>query len=207
MPSANSPKTRDYLITANQGAESYDDFLERIENLNYVLYAMIVHDKDVILEVDPNTGETHEVPKKVHKHAVIELRNAVSFNSIQKKFPGAHIDTIHYKKSAYQYLIHNRPNARDKYQYDANEIISNSLDAVKETIKSETFELFQENAFMKYIAQGTLTSYQFTKRFGLNVYRQYWKPYSDMLDCLKFDEEAQADLERIKKALDDELPF
>jgi hypothetical protein len=205
---SNSPKCRDYFITINEGAPSYDDALERIKELNIKLYAYIVHDKDKIIEIDKETSKKVEIPKKIHKHAVIELKNPISFSSMQNKFPGAHIETPKYKKSAYQYLIHNLPSAREKYQYDFKEIVSNNLTEVKTIIESETYELFYENRFLQYIADGTRTSYQFAKRFGLNAYKQYWKPYYDMVQELQINEEMQNDLnEIIESRLDSELPF
>ena len=205
MPS-NSPRYRDYFITINQGAKSYDEALEIVKSLNTKLYAAIYHDKDVLREKDEN-GVITEKPKKKHLHIMLELKNPTSFNSIQNKFEGAHIETPRYKKSAYQYLIHNSPMSKEKYQYSPYEIISNDLKAVKFYIESEDYEIFKENMWLRYMAEGTRTSYQFTKRFGLNVYKQYWKPYSDMLKELNVDEEMQHDLEALEKAMEDELPF
>ena len=203
---SNSPKFRDYFVTINEGAKCYDEALEIVKNLNVKLYAAIYHDKDILREMDEN-GAITEKPKRKHLHIVMELKNPVSFNSIQKKFEGAHIETIKYKKSAYQYLIHNSPKSKEKYQYSPDEIISNDLTAVKFAIETEDYEVFKENMWLRYMAEGTRTAYQFTKRFGLNVYKQYWKPYSEMLENLNRDEEMQHDLEALETALEDELPF
>ena len=204
---SNSPKNRDYFITTNEGAECYNDFEERIKELNYNLFAVITHDKDKISVINEETGDCEEQPKRTHKHAVIELKNPISFNSIQKKFPGAHIEVPRYKKSAYQYLIHNSPNSKEKYRYELNEISSNNIAQVKQIIESETYELFYENQFLRYIAQGVKTSYSFAKRFGLNAYKQYWHPFSEMLKALQFDKEMQEDLKQMQQILNDELPF
>lgn len=200
----NSPKYRDFFITINEGAPCYDDALEIVKELNYKIYALIVHDKDVIYDIE--TGVT--TPKKTHKHIMFELKNPVSFNKMQERFAGAHIDIPKYKKSAYQYLLHNSPKSKgEKYQYDFEEIITNSPQELKSIIESETFELFKENLFLEYIADGTRTSYQFAKRFGLNAYKQYWKAYLDMIMNLNNDEEMQRDLKAIEDARDNELPF
>lgn len=205
---ANSPKFRDFFITINQGAPCYEEALEIVKNqLNTKLYALIVHDKDILREVDEETGAVIETPKKTHKHIVVECKNPVSFQAMKKRFEGAHIETIKYKKSAYQYLIHNSPKSKEKYQYSPDEIISNDLQAVKFAITTEDYEVFKENNWLRYMAEGTKTAYQFTKRFGLNIYKQYWKPYSDMLNNLQHDEEMQNDLEQMQKALEEELPF
>ena len=203
---ANSPKSRDFFITINQGAKCYGEALEIVKNLNYKLYGFIVHDADVIVETDEN-GVTKYTPKLTHIHIMLELKNPVSFNGMLNRFEGAHIEIPRFKKSAYQYLIHNTLNSKEKYQYPLERIISNDLQSVKFTIESETFELFKENNFLRYIAEGTRTPYQFTKRFGLNAYRQYWKPYADMLENLKVDKEMQIDLDRMQEAIRNELPF
>lgn len=203
---SNSPKYRDYMITANLEAECYPDVLERVKELNFKLYGAIYHDKDVQLETLPD-GTIKETPKRKHFHCVVELRNPISFNSMQTRFPGAHIENVHYKKSAYQYLVHNSPNSKEKYQYPLEDIISNDPQAVKFAIESETFEIFKENNWLRYMGEGTRTAYQFTKRFGLNAYKQYWKAYSDMLENLPHDQEMQADLEEVMRQLDEELPF
>lgn len=204
---ANSPKYRDFFITINEGAECYDDALEILKNqLNYKLYGAIYHDKDKIVEIGTD-GEVHETPKKKHLHIVVEVKNPVSFQAMQNRFAGAHIDTIKYKKSAYQYLIHNSPKSKEKYQYAVDEIISNDLQAVKFAIETEDYEQFRENNWLRYMAEGTRTAYQFTKRFGLNIYKQYWKPYNDMLENLSKDEEMQKDLEEMMASIEDDLPF
>lgn len=206
MPGANSPKTRDYFITANPGAECYEDLLERINEGAPALFALITHDKDKILSTDED-GNIHEEPKTIHKHAVIEWRNPISFSSMLKRFPGAHIVMPKYKRSAYQYLIHNSPNSKEKYQYPLDDIISNNIQQVKLIIETEQSELFYSNQIVRYMAQGVRTVYQFVKRFGMDAGKQYWKMYKDVLDTLDRDTELQADYEEMKRILEDELPF
>ena len=202
-----SPKNRDYFITINEGAPSYEKALDIIKDLNLSLYAYIVHDKDKIIDIDKD-GVLNETPKKTHKHIVIELKNPISFNSMQNKFEGAHIEVVKYKKAAYQYLIHNRPNAKEKYQYPVEDIISNNLPSVKEAITAEEgLRIFRENEFLRYICEGIVSPYQFCKAFGLNVYKQYWKAYNEMLELSRHDEEMQKDMDEIYKAMEEDLPF
>lgn len=201
---ANSPKSRDFFLTINKDAESYENALEIVKELNFKLYALITHDKDITIEEDGTTK-----PKAIHKHIMIELNNPITFQSMQKKFKGAHIEIPKYKKSAYQYLIHNSPRSKGtKYQYDTKEIISNDLSLVKYTIETETNEVFVQNKFLHYIADGVRTPYQFVKRFGLDAYKQYWKPYTDMIAQLDVDAEMQHDLALLlDPTLDDDMPF
>ena len=198
-----SPKYRDYFITINESAKSYDMALDIVKQLNTNLYAYIIHDKD-----QEQDAMGVFVPKKVHKHIVLELKNPISFKSMQTKFEGAHIEVVKYKKAAYQYLIHNRPNAKEKYQYDANTIISNNLASVKEAIVAEEgMRIFRENEFLRYIVEGICTPYQFVKAFGLNVYKQYWKAYNDMLQLVDVDEEMKKDMDAIRSQMEEDLPF
>ena len=199
---SNSPKYRDFFITINKDAECYENALEIVKELNYNLFAYIVHDKDYEIQ-DDNTLKK----KAIHKHIMMELRNPVSFKRMTERFKGAHIEIPKYKKSAYQYLVHNLPSAKDKYQYDFNEIITNAPQELKVVIESETFELFKENMFLEYIADGIRTSYQFAKRFGLNAYKQYWRAYQDMLDNLYQDQEMKNDLQMILEEREKHLPF
>lgn len=200
----NSPKYRDFFITINKGAECYEDALEIVKELNYKLYALILHDKDTIIDEDGTLKQKSE-----HKHLMFELKNPVSFNKMQERFKGAHIIVPKYKKSAYQYLVHNSPNSKgEKYQYSLDEIITNDKQQIEYIIETEDSELFRQNKFLVYIAEGTRTAYQFVKRFGLDAYKQYWKPYEDMLRNLESDEEMQRDLQAlINKIDDDDLPF
>lgn len=198
--STNSPKYRNYFITANQGAECYADLLERAKEENTTLYALIVHDKDVKIAEDGTAK-----PKETHKHLALELKNPVSFNAIQKRFEGAHIEVMKYKKSTYQYLLHNSPKSGDKYQYAFEEIMSSNPDEVKRIIESEEIEVFQENLFLRYIVQGTRTHYQFVKRFGLTAAKQYWKEYERLLHDMYEDTEMQEDMEAMKAALENDL--
>lgn len=196
----NSPKYRDFFITINQGADCYKEALEKVKELNYKLYAFIVHDKD------KNVDKQGQITlKKTHIHIMLEVKNPLSFNSMQERFKGARIDIPKYKKSAYQYLVHNSPNSRQKYQYNADDIISNDLLAVKHIIKTETNELFIETKFLIYINEGVRTPYQFVKRFGLSAYKQYWKAYNDMLYQLQDDEEMQEDLEALRSDIANDI--
>lgn len=202
---ANSPKYRDFFITINKEAKSYENALEIAKELNFKLYALITHDKDEL--IDKATGE-HNGKKPEHKHLMIELKNPVSFNAMQKRFEGAHIDIPKYKKSAYQYLIHNSPRSKgEKYEYSLEEIITNDISLVKHIIETETNELFIETKFLIYMVEGVRTPYSFAKRFGLNAFKQYWYAYNEMLKQALDDEEMQADIKAIELSMNDDLPF
>lgn len=203
-----SPKNRDYFITINKESEAFGDVEERVKALNSKIYAIILHDKDILSVLNNETGVVEETPKREHYHVMVELKNPISFESMRNKFPGAHIEVPKYKKSAYQYLLHNSKYSKEKYQYDFSEIITNAPIVVKDTIENETMEQFHETQFLLYIVEGTITTYQFVKRFGLSAYKQYWSAYQDMIRNLENDEEMQRDYNKLKMDLDlRELPF
>ena len=58
-------KYRDYFITINEGAESYENALDIVKELNTKLYALITHNKDVLVDAEGLTQ-----PKKTHIHIV-----------------------------------------------------------------------------------------------------------------------------------------
>ena len=141
--------------------------------MRHELYALIVHDKDVMED-----GQL----KKTHKHLVLELVNPIAFTSMQKHFKGAHIEPIKYKKSAYQYLIHNSLTSKEKYQYPLTDIISNNFELVKEIIESEEVETFNESKVLLYYHQGITTQYLFFKHFGIETTKKYWQTYKQLCE-------------------------
>lgn len=202
MAGANSPKYRDYFITANKGAECYEKLQDIILDLKVERYAWIIHDKDFEVLEDGTLK-----PKKTHKHLCLELTNPLSFNSIQKKFAGAHIEAMKLKQASYQYLIHNRPNAKEKYQYSLDEIITNDPNGLKALMEREIKEVFNPDRVFVYMARGIYTSIQFLTVFGYETWKKEWKAYNQLAIDARHDEEGQ---ELIKQALDtlsDDLPF
>lgn len=207
----NSPKYRAYFITINEGAPCYDNALDIAKEMRHELYALIVHDKDVMED-----GQL----KKTHKHLVLELVNPIAFTSMQKHFKGAHIEPIKYKKSAYQYLIHNSLTSKEKYQYPLTDIISNNFELVKEIIESEEVETFNESKVLLYYHQGITTQYLFFKHFGIETTKKYWQTYKQLCeevtmalisiqqgdDLSPQQRELVEDYQRIINAIED-LPF
>lgn len=208
MPSEEK-KYRRWFIEVHQNAECYEQVLDIIIETNYDLYAYIVHDSDIEL-ITLENGEVIEKPKATHKHFCLELKNAVTFNSIAKKFKGAHIEQMLYRKKAYQYLTHSNDNAKEKYQYAFENIITNDAERVKniQSQEEEDKEYFNENKIILYMAQGTLTKYSFVKRFGLDSYKQYGRQYMELVSEIAFDQQLQEDIEKAKKEIiEQELPF
>lgn len=202
MAGANSPKYRDYFITANQGAECYEKLQDIILSLKYERYAWIIHDKDFEVLEDGTLR-----PKKTHKHLCLELTNPLSFNSIQKKFAGAHIEAMKLKQASYQYLIHNRPNAKEKYQYSLDEIITNDPNGLKALMEREIKEVFNPDRVFFYMARGIYTSIQFLNVFGYETWKREWKDYDRLARDARADTEGQELIKQAFDTLNDELPF
>lgn len=173
----NSPKYRAYFVTINEGAPCYDNALDIAKEMRHELYALITHDKDI---------DEDGLPKKTHKHLVIELVNPIAFTSMQNHFKGAHIEPIKYKKSAYQYLIHNSLTSKEKYQYELKAIVSNNFELVKEIIESEEVETFNEAKVLLYHYQGITTQYLFFKHFGIETTKRYWPTYKQLCDEINY---------------------
>lgn len=188
--SEKSERSRLFLITAHQNAACFCQMQEILTDGKFDLWALIKHDKDI---------EEDGTLTPPHWHAIIECPNARTFNSVRKQFEGAHIEIPNYKKSTYQYLLHNSPNSKEKYQYDFEKIISNSPESVKDIINSEEYEPFLENKVNEYIVDGTTTVFRFTQRFGFDQFSKYWKSYEMYWRGVKDDTEACKALDEIAK--------
>lgn len=105
-------------------AENYvcDDVLETIRNY-FDKWAYILHDKDIM----PESGEL----KKPHYHWVASLNNPVLIQTVVNRLdiPSQYVEYVRKKdgktnwKGAVKYLVHDA--SPDKYQYDADAVITN----------------------------------------------------------------------------------
>lgn len=198
-------KARNWFIEVNQKAQCYNENLKELEkiikeNFNYKQYAIILHDKDVLENGDLKTK---------HIHIVLELENAITFQSVQKKLLGAHIEIANNINYCYAYLVHESPNSKEKYNYNSNNIISNNLDLVKRYITDiSNVEPFNQSLFITYIARGIKDIYKFTKIFGFDITKKYWKVYQLLIEESYKNEEMKEDIEKAKIELEAEnLPF
>lgn len=188
--SEKSDRSRLFFLTAHKNAPCFEHMEEILKDGKFELYALILHDKDI---------EEDGTITPPHWHAVLECPNARTFNAIRKQFEGAHIVIPDYKKSTYQYLLHNSPNSKEKYQYDFEKIISNSPESVKAIIESEEYEPFQVNRVNEYIVEGTTTAFRFNNRFGFDQYCKYWKNFYLYYKEVINDTEAQSALDEIER--------
>lgn len=182
---------KEFFITAHLSAVCYENMIDIVRELNCDLYALITHDKDKTLEGE----EWKDTP--THKHLVLFLKNGTTLKSICNKFEGAHVELVQYKNKAVKYLIHSTDNAREKYQYSLDKIISNSIERVEDIINSVEKEHFNEDKVKEYIAEGTTTKFRFLERFGLSAFKQWWKPYEELVRASYLDEEFKTEIERI----------
>lgn len=183
---------KEFFITAHLGAVCYEDIENIVGEINTDLYAVITHDRDLVLKDD---GTWEATP--THKHVVLLLKNGTTLKSITNKFEGAHVELIKYKNKAIKYLIHSTDNAREKYQYDLEDILTNNLERVKAVINLVEKEHFDEDQYKQYIADGTTTKYRFIERFGLGAYKQWWRPFSDAIIESYNDGEMKEEIERL----------
>lgn len=134
-------KTRKWCITINDGAESWYEFRDVINNQSRCKYAYIVHDKDN--------------EKQPHVHIVLNYENARLFNGMVEMFKGAHVEPCKFYNQSIRYLIHKDDD--DKFQYDFDEIITNyKEDELKIIMDSDEFEKLDTETILCAIRDGSV---------------------------------------------------
>ena len=195
-------RNRKWSLVINEEADCFSNIRELLEDYKITHYALILHDKDI----DEN-GE----PKKPHYHAVLEYKNAKSFNALKNEFKGAHIEPIAQLTASYKYLLHMTEKAKEegKFQYELDSIITNDLDYLKQQINANDFIAFEELDIPKYIAMGIYTAWQFLRTFGKRQYKDYFNSvYVDILKLfLANDQELVSLVEAERIKLEEDLPF
>lgn len=212
MPNENDKKirSRNWFLTINPNAECYKKIKDIISSYKYNHFAMIYHEKDEENENDQ------------HIHIVLELQNPRSFEAIQSKFIGAHIEQVKFKFQAYKYLIHLENDNKRKYHVD--DIITDNIDYYKECIKSDEYEKLETQTIFNDIYNGINTITEFVRKYGLyQVSRftgilstmirenQYIERINDLENKIRELKAEKEELQEINKQLqneiDKDLPF
>lgn len=188
-----TPRPYNYFLTIHQSAKCYDQAIEIARSAKTKCWAGIYHDQDMEVADDGSLK-----PAPTHIHIAIEFKDGKAPTAVAKMFPGAHVDVSQDIKGSYRYLIHNTEKSREKYQYPAEKIITDFPSKVKaileEPAKKEAFEFFDETQWMKYIIQGVTNPWIFVKRFGLVAWKQYGRPFMDVVSFAKTDTRANSEL-------------
>lgn len=108
-------RSRKWFITINPKANCYANIMTILDEVRHSGYIMAVHDKEDE-EIDYADLENK------HYHICLKFQNARSFESMIKKFPGAHIQVCEYWNRSVQYLCH--LNSPQKIQYSYDDLIS-----------------------------------------------------------------------------------
>lgn len=117
-------------------AQSMDNLIDIIENkLKPKRFAVILHDKDI---------DEQGQPKEPHIHAMMSFDNAHSLNSVARQL-GDKAQYIEAWKgnsnNGYAYLTHKTADAKDKYQYNPNDVIASfDYPALLKQISAEVAE-------------------------------------------------------------------
>lgn len=116
-----APRYRHLMYTQflDHMALSVEELKAILEQMGTERYAVIVHGKDT--DEDGN-------PIGLHVHAMMSFKNGHSLASIAKQLHDKPQYLEIYDKNVnngYSYLIHATTKARNKYQYDPNEVIAN----------------------------------------------------------------------------------
>lgn len=165
-------KTRNWFLTVNQNAECFGSCLELLASYDKCEYSAILHDKD-----------NEEQP---HYHICIMFDNARTFEQIQKKFVGAHIEVMESKYSCFRYLLH--LDDTNKHQYDIKEVIQRGNNVEYYSQHDEYIKLDTESV-LENIQNGTITCIVDAVRlFGIkqsNMYRNILKELFETKDLEK----------------------
>lgn len=170
--------SRNWFIEVNPGADCFEEtFLnagaenERISPkfegqlwvLKPLFYAFIRHDQDI---------EEDGQPKQPHYHLVIKFSQPKTFLTMQKLFPGAHIEMSQSVSSSVQYLTHqNQPN---KAQYSGNQIITNRLELLTKYLTIPQVEQFNRFDIWEYVSVDRMFTYtDFCIRFGVDQVQRF----------------------------------
>lgn len=213
--SNNNQVSRNWFIEVNPGADCFNEkvlnpggFNERFSpdfegtlllEPNISFYAFIRHDKDI---------QEDGTLKPAHYHLVVKYKNNKTFQSVQKDFPGAHIERSQSVSSSVQYLTHQlQP---EKAQYGCNLIITNRPDLLQVYLQVPQTEQFNQYDIWEYISIDRMFTYtDFCIRFGVDQVRKYRtdiqamiREYIDsqnksVLECL---EETERNIKNSKKS-------
>lgn len=174
---------RQWILTIHESAPAFADIALAVRSIEVGFYAYILHDKDI----DLKSGEI--TPS--HYHLVLEFENARSFVSVQKLFPGAHIEKINSFIASINYLIHNTESSSSKSQYERTEIFSNDDLRVETILDSDMKRIFDKDMILGYFNEGILSITDFYRVFGAQIQR-----YIFLIDRLRPDFEMGKSFEK-----------
>lgn len=179
-----SNRAKYWFITINKGAKCFDKVFDITLEQTNCTYYLILHDRDNI--------------KQEHYHLVILYQNARTFESISKKYEGAHIEQCDYPVKAIRYLIHKDNPEKEPYTID--EIQHNDdRKHLEEIMQEQLVEPFDPNKIQYYYYEGYRSFLDFYGRFGANI-NKYISLIKNVIYELDLLERAKAR----KKALDDD---
>jgi hypothetical protein len=158
-------KARNWFLTINENAECFSKVKELCSNIEKCQYSLILHDKD-----------NEEQP---HFHVCILYENARTFEQVQKKFYGAHIELMESKYKSFRYLLH--LDDTDKYQYDISEVIERGNNVSYYSTHDEYIKLDTESV-LENISNGTIRDfYDAVKLFGIKQATTYRNAINELL--------------------------
>lgn len=187
-----SNRAKQWFITINKGASCYPNVEAIVLEQTNCTYYFILHDRDNI--------------KQEHIHLVLLYQNARSYESIKKKFEGAHIEQADYPVKAIRYLIHKDNPEKEAYLVD--EIKTNdSLEHLHEILQEQMVEPFDPNKITFYYYQEGLKCFlDFYGRFGVNINR-YINLVKNVLNDLNELERAKERAKRFGEDVEEDTPY
>lgn len=168
-------RNRNYFLTIFENAECYTKLQDILFNLSNCTYAYIEHNKDI---------DENGVPKLRHYHVVLNYKNDRTFQTVQNKFKGAHIEKVLILSKSIQYLTHK--NDKDKHQYNYENIITNDFENIKALYLDKDYPILNEQVITEDISnayeQGLeLSIVYFYLKYGNRQTQQYRQMIIDLL--------------------------
>lgn len=179
-----SNRAKNWFITINKGATCFDKVYDITLEQTNCTYYLILHDRDNI--------------KQEHYHLILLYQNARTYDSIFKKYEGAHIEQCDYPVKAIRYLIHK--DNPEKEPYTINEIKHNDDNKhLEEIMQEQLVEPFDPNKIIFYYYEGYKSLLDFYGRFGVNI-NKYITLIKNVLNELETLEKAK----KLKETFDDD---
>lgn len=151
-----SNRAKNWFITINKGAKCFEKVYDITLEQTHCTYYLILHDRDKV--------------KQEHYHLVLLYQNARTFESMQNKFDGAHIEQCDFPVKAIRYLCHK--DSPEKEPYTLDEINTNDThEHLTDLMQEQMAEPFDPNKITVYYYEGYKTFLDFYGRFGVNINR------------------------------------
>ena len=115
--------------------------------------------------------EHKEDVANIHYHIVLKFASPTRFDTIKNKIPFGDIQNSKSLKNSVQYLVH--MNSPEKYQYQWEDIITNTKELNKYQLKSKVSEELDINFYIDEISKGNIREYEYPIKIPALIYSKF----------------------------------